>query len=56
MLVSSLINEFKEAYGGYTRMETVAYGWSIVAFAIILALIISRKPWKNNNLIEGGEV
>ena len=50
MLVQSLITEVKSPYGGYELSSLFAYGWSIIGFGIILALIISKKKWKNNLL------
>ena len=50
MLVQSLITEIKTPYGGYEASALFAYGWSIIGFGIILALIISKKKWKNNLL------
>ena len=50
MLVSSVIQEFKNPYGGYSTIETFVFGWVIVAFAIICAFVISKKPWKNRGL------
>jgi len=38
----------------YDRIETIVYGWSIVGLGLILAFLISKKPWKNKK-IEGYE-
>ena len=54
MIISSLITEFKTPYAGYDRIETIVYGWSIVGLGLILAFLISKKPWKNKK-IEGYE-
>lgn len=51
MLVQSLITEMKTPYGGYEASALFAYGWSIIGFEIILALIISKNKWKNNSIL-----
>lgn len=50
MLVQSFIGEVKAPYGGYDLSALFAYGWSVIAVGIILALVISKKDWKNNSL------
>ncbi|WP_294345010.1 sodium-dependent transporter [uncultured Clostridium sp.] len=50
MLISSLINEIKNPYEGYSISALLVYGWAIVGIAIIGSLLISRTPWKNKNL------
>ena len=55
MIISSLITEIKTPYSGYDRIETIVYGWSIVGLGLILAFLISKKPWKNKK-IEGYEM
>ena len=52
MLAQSIITEIKTPYGGYDLSALFAYGWSIIGFGIILALIISKKQWKNRNISE----
>lgn len=52
MLIQSILTEIKTPYGGYNLSELFAYGWSIIAFGIIVSLLISRKPWKNNEVEE----
>ncbi|WP_291653333.1 sodium-dependent transporter [Clostridium sp.] len=52
MLAQSLITEIKAPYGGYDISALFAYGWSIIGFGIILALIISKKQWKSKNILE----
>ncbi len=37
---------------GVALTALFAYGWSIIGFGIILALIISKKQWKNRNISE----
>ncbi len=51
MLAQSLITEIKTPYGGYDLSALFAYGWSIIGFGIIIALIISKKQWKNKNIL-----
>ena len=51
MVISSLINEFRTPYGGYSIGALFIYGWCIIALGIIGALLISRKPWKNKGLV-----
>lgn len=51
MLVQSIITEIKTPYGGYEASALFAYGWSIIGFGIILALIISKNKWKNNSIL-----
>lgn len=51
MVISSLINEFRKPYGGYSIGALFIYGWCIIALGIIGALLISRKPWKNKGLV-----
>ena len=50
MLISSLINEIKNPYEGYSISALLVYGWAIVGIAIIGSLLISRTPWKYKNL------
>jgi len=45
MLGQSLITEIKSPYGGYPLSALFAYGWSIIGFGIILALIISKRKY-----------
>lgn len=52
MLAQSIITEIKTPYGGYDLSALFAYGWSIIGFGIILALIISKKQGKNRNISE----
>ncbi|MCR1952423.1 sodium-dependent transporter [Clostridium sp. DSM 100503] len=52
MLVQSIMTEIKMPYGGYELSAIFAYGWSIIGFGIILALIISKKQWKSKNILE----
>lgn len=52
MLAQSLITEIKTPYGGYDLSALFAYGWSIIGFGIIIALIISKKQWKNKNILD----
>lgn len=52
MLVQNLLTEIKIPYGGYNLSEILLYGWSVIAFGIIVALILSKKPWKDKQ-IEG---
>ncbi len=49
MLVQSLISELKSPYGGYPLAATLVYGWAIIGFGVIVALLISRKPWENKS-------
>lgn len=50
MLISSIINELKNPYGGYSISALIAYGWTIVGASIIAAIIITRRPWKNKKI------
>ncbi|MGN0143356.1 MAG: sodium-dependent transporter [Clostridium sp.] len=50
MLVESFLGEVKSPYGGYTLNALFAYGWSIIALGIIASLIITKRPWKSNNM------
>ncbi|MBM7833857.1 sodium-dependent transporter [Clostridium sardiniense] len=50
MLVQSLLTEIKTPYGGYNLSELLLYGWSVIAFGIISALILSKKPWKDKQI------
>ncbi|WP_244833991.1 sodium-dependent transporter [Clostridium sp. BJN0001] len=52
MLISSIIKEINSTYGGYSFAATFIYGWGVVGAAIIIAIIITRLPWKNKNLNE----
>ena len=56
MLVQCIITEIKTPYGGYKLSETIALGWAAVGLGIILALLISRKPWKNKSLDKVEEI
>ena len=47
MIAQNIITEIKTPYGGYELSALLAYGWSVIAFGIICALIIAKKPWKN---------
>ncbi|RDY23505.1 sodium-dependent transporter [Romboutsia maritimum] len=49
-LIQSLITEFKTPYGGYTLTSLFLFGWSVIAFGIICAVLISKKPWKKEAL------
>ena len=55
MLVQSLISELKSPYGGYPLSATLVYGWAIIGFGVIVALLISRKPWENKSLDKNEE-
>ena len=50
MLISSIINEIRNPYEGYSLSALFVYGWAVVGIGIIGALLISRRPWKNKNL------
>ena len=50
MLVSNFVTEIKTPYGGYNLLELFAYGWSVIALGIIVALLFSRRPWKNKKI------
>ena len=50
MLISSIINEIRNPYEGYSIASLFVYGWAVVGIGIIGALLISRRPWKNKNL------
>ncbi|MGG5460495.1 sodium-dependent transporter [Clostridium sp. B9] len=50
MIIQNIITEIKTPYGGYELSALFAYGWSIIAFGIICALVISRKPWKDKKI------
>lgn len=50
ILVQSLINEFKNPYGGYDLVSLLLYGWAIIALGIIGGLLISKKTWKNSRV------
>lgn len=50
MVIQSLFKELTTPYGGYKIKELLLYGWGIIALGIIVALIISRKPWKDKKV------
>ncbi len=50
MVIQSIITEIKVPYGGYQLSELISYGWSVIGFGIIVALIISRRPWKDKSI------
>lgn len=50
MLVQSIITEIITPYGGYSRLQLLIFGWSIILVGIILANIISRKNWQNQKI------
>ncbi|MGL4741710.1 MAG: sodium-dependent transporter [Sarcina sp.] len=50
MIVQNIIIEIKTPYGGYQISELLAFGWSVIGFGIIVALIMSKKPWRHNTL------
>lgn len=50
MTLQNIITEIKTPYGGYELSQLVSYGWSVIGFGIIVALIISKKPWRANNI------
>ncbi len=52
MLVQSIITEVKTPYGGYELSALLSYGWSIIGFGIILALVISKRQWKSKNILD----
>ena len=56
MLVQSVLTEIKTPYGGYQLSALFAYGWSIIGFGIILALIISKKKWKKDSLLDNNSL
>ncbi len=47
ILITSLIANIQTVYGGYSSSFVAAFGWSMVIALPILALLISRIPWKN---------
>ncbi|MBU5314892.1 sodium-dependent transporter [Clostridium bornimense] len=50
MLVSSIINEIRNPYEGYSLAALFVYGWAIIGIGIIGSLLISRTPWKNKHI------
>lgn len=50
MVLQTLFKEFTTPYGGYNLKELLLYGWGVVALGIIVALIISKKPWKDKKV------
>lgn len=50
MVLQILFKEFITPYGGYNLKELLLYGWGVVALGIIVALIISKKPWKDKKV------
>lgn len=50
MIAQNIITEIKTPYGGYELSALLAYGWSVIAFGIICALIIAKKPWKDKKI------
>lgn len=56
MLVQSVLTEIKTPYGGYPLPALFAYGWSIIGFGIIIALIISKKKWKKDSLLDNNSL
>lgn len=50
MVIQSIITEIKVPYGGYQLSKLISYGWSVIGFGIIVALIISRRPWKDKSI------
>ncbi|OFI05987.1 sodium:neurotransmitter symporter family protein [Clostridium acetireducens DSM 10703] len=55
MLGSSIITEISTPYGGYELSSLLTYGWSIILLGITLGVIISKKPWKEDNTYEKKE-
>ncbi|CDM69385.1 sodium/proline symporter [Clostridium bornimense] len=50
MLISSIINEIRNPYEGYSLAALFVYGWAIIGIGIIGSLLISRRPWKNKHI------
>lgn len=50
MVLSSIVNEIKSPYEGYSMAELITYGWGVVGLGIIGALLISKAPWKNQKI------
>lgn len=50
MIVQNIINEFKNPYGDYPLLAIMLLGWGVVAVIIASAVILSKKPWKVNEI------
>ena len=50
MLIQSIFTEIKNPYGGYPMLSLLLYGWSVIGIGIIGALLIAKKPWKDNKI------
>ena len=56
MLIQSVLTEIQTPYGGYKRVELFTYGWGIIALGIIIALIITKKKWRNEIFLDDSKV
>ncbi|WP_194192329.1 sodium-dependent transporter [Clostridium chrysemydis] len=52
MIVQNVLKEINAPYGGYEVSQLLAYGWSVIGFGIIVALVITKKPWRANKISE----
>lgn len=50
MLIQSIMTEMITPYGGYSRLQLLIFGWSIIFVGIVSANIISRKKWQNQKI------
>ncbi|WP_129595809.1 sodium-dependent transporter [Anaerophilus nitritogenes] len=50
MLIQNIVTEIKSPYGGYPMSALLSFGWGVVALIVVIAIIASKRPWKNNEL------
>ena len=50
MLIQSIFTEIKNPYGGYPMLSLLLYGWSIIGIGVIGALLLAKRPWKDNQI------
>ncbi|MGL4874384.1 MAG: sodium-dependent transporter [Clostridium sp.] len=50
MTVQNIITEINKPYGGYDLSNIFAYGWSVIGFGIIVAMLLAKKPWKDKKI------
>lgn len=56
ILFSSLVTNLSTVYGGYPVSFVAVFGWGVVIFMLVFALLVSRLPWKKKELtVKGGE-
>lgn len=50
MLFSAIVGYVQEGYGGYAQSFVNIFGWGSVAFAVLVAAILTLLPWRHHGV------